>query len=409
MIGQRKKTLRYAASVLVVMLVAGLGYGLGRLQGATVISLPPASWTGDSESAAAWRELATSMEAAGARVFAATDDPLERREGLEYLGHLLSASLEMKVARGNPAAPRFTDWMGDYRKLLGDSPDATYHTAEISSAYRYEIVGNIADADYLGLMLYGTGLNGWNRAGANLSHEALAIDEDGNFRVMLSAEPPQEDVDWLPLDSDSHMVMVRQYFHDRASSRQATLEIRALPGGPAVARNDAAQAASVRAATGFFNDTLAGTLALSQMLSQRPNDPEPPKAYNPDFAGIFYPTVDNQYLGTWFRVQEDEALVVEGRVPDAPYWSASLQNRWLQSLDYEHHQVSLNDAHIATADGRYRLVISHRKPAAGNWLDAAGHVEGLLAIRYQLPRGETPPPTLTLVKFDELGSRVQAP
>jgi hypothetical protein len=267
MIEQRKKNLRYAASVLVVMLVAGLGYGLGRLQGATVISLPPASWTGDSESAAAWRELATSMEAAGARVFAATDDPLERREGLEYLGHLLSASLEMKVARGNPAAPRFTDWMGDYRKLLGDSPDATYHTAEISSAYRYEIVGNVVDADYLGLMLYGTGLNGWNRAGANLSHEAL---------------------------------------------------------------------------------------------------------------------------------------VVEGQVPDAPYWSASLQNRWLQSLDYEHHQVSLNDAHIATADGRYRLVISHRKPAAGNWLDAAGHVEGLLAIRYQLPRGETPPPTMTLVKFDEL-------
>ena len=159
---------------------------------------------------------------------------------------------------------------------------------------------------------------------------------------------------------------------------------------------------ALREATAFFNGTLGGTVALADMLFGRPNDPEPPRAYNPDFAGIFYSSFDNRYLGTWFRVEEDEALVVEGEVPDAPYWSVSLQNRWLQSLDYRHFQVSLNSSQIETRDGRYRIVVSHRRPPKGNWLDAAGHVEGILAIRHQLPRNETPGPALSLVKFDEL-------
>lgn len=394
------KNLIIAAIVTVLALAA---YGLGRQQGATVISAPAASWTGNSDAGAAWRELAVSLEAAGTRVFEATEEPRERREGLEYLTQLLSAAFEMKLAKGQPDQPRFTDWMRDYRKLLGDSPDAVYHSAQISNAFRYEISGNAGDADYLGVMLYGTGLNHWNRAAAGLSHEELSIDADGNFRIELGGEQPDdEQVDWLPLDPDIHMVMVRQYFLDRFDSRKATLNIRAIDSNAAASRDERSLASALREATAFFNSTLKGTVALANMLSSRPNDPEPPRAYNPDFAGIFYPSFDNRYLGTWFRVEEDEALVVEGDVPDAPYWSVSLQNRWLQSLDYRHFQVSLNNSRIETRNGRYRVVISHRRPASRNWLDAAGHVEGILAIRHQLPGSETPGPTLSLVKFDEL-------
>jgi len=63
--------------------------------------------------------------------------------------------------------------------------------------------------------------------------------------------------------------------------------------------------------------------------------------------------------------------------------------------------VGLNDQQIETEDGRYRIVVSHRKPPGVNWLDTAGHREGLLAIRYQLAR-DSQKPTLTLVKFSQL-------
>ncbi|MEE4659296.1 MAG: hypothetical protein V2J89_02440, partial [Halieaceae bacterium] len=153
--------------------------------------------------------------------------------------------------------------------------------------------------------------------------------------------------------------------------------------------------------TTFFNETVDGAIALADMMAQAPNSIDPPKSYSADFGGVFYPTFDNDYYGGWFYLEDDEALVVEGDVPDAPYWGVSLQNRWLQSLDYEHYQVGLNDHQIKTVNGRYRVIVSHQKPATGNWLDTAGHREGLLAVRYQLARNADKP-TLTVVKFADL-------
>ena len=118
---------------------------------------------------------------------------------------------------------------------------------------------------------------------------------------------------------------------------------------------------------------------------------------------MFYPTLDNEYYGGWLYLKDDEALVIEGAVPDAPYWSVSLQNHWLQSLDYEHYRVALNDHEITTENGRYRIVVSQRQPPAGNWIDTAGRREGLLSIRYQLSRGSEKP-SLTRVPFDQLGA-----
>ena len=121
-------------AVVALVLVAG-AYIAGSLSAGRTIEAPPAQWTEGSQAAEAWRGFLVSLEAAGARVFETTEDPGERLLGLQYLAQLASASLEMKVAKGNPADPAFTDWMSDYRKFLGDSPDAVYSTAEISSAF----------------------------------------------------------------------------------------------------------------------------------------------------------------------------------------------------------------------------------------------------------------------------------
>jgi hypothetical protein len=387
--------------LLAAALIAG-SYLLGTFNARKVISIPPAGWTEENEAAASWRELAASLESAGARVFAATDDPAERLEGLRYLAQLVSAALEMKLAKGSVQAPRFTDWMRDYRKFLGDSPDAVYHTAQLSPENEYEISGNRGDAEYLGFMLYGTGINGWNRAAANLSSESMTFDPEGNFRILISPrQPATGDADWLPLESDAHMVMARQYFHGREGKATARFTIRNLDGTgvPPAAESDVA--GGLVEAARFFNDTLDGAIALGELLSGSPNQIDPPAGYNPDFGGVFYPTLDNAYFGGWFRLEEEEALVVEGAVPDAPYWSLSLQNRWMQSLDYRHHPVALNDRAIRSEGGRYRVIVSHRRPPSGNWLSTAGRREGLLAIRYQLSQ-DAEAPSMKVVPFDAL-------
>lgn len=392
-----KKALALFAGIL---LIAG-AYFFGTIRGSDTVSAPSAEWADGSDTAKAWQELGISFEAAGAKVFEVTDDPRERRDGLQYLSQLMAAALEMKLTKGDRARPAFTDWMGDDRKILGDSPDAVYHTAEVSADHSYEITGQRGDAEYLGVMLYGRGLNGWNRAASNINHDTLQFDEFENFRVVMSKTKPKDGADWLHLEDDIHMVMVRQYFHDRPDKTEARFTIHNLNMPEIVIDNDIVLASRMRDAAMFFNDSLKGTLALADMLIATPNSSTPPTSYNQDFGGIFYPTEDNQYLGTWFSLLPDQALIIEGDAPDVDYWSISLQNRWLQSFDYENHQTSLDNHKIKTKDGRYRVVISAQKLKSENWLDTAGYNSGLIAIRYQLA-GKIPPPTMTVVKLADI-------
>ena len=393
------KKIGIGLAALVFMLGA---YTLGAMNARKVISIPAAEWAEGNEAAQSWREFSASLEAAGARVFAASADARERLEGLEYLAQLAAVSLEMKLAKGSQVNPQFTDWMNDYRKFLGDSPDAIYHTAELSPAYRYEVSGNRGDAEYIGFMLYGRQLNDWSRAAANLSSKSMHFDEAGNFTILLSKVAPTDpELNWLKLEDDIHMIMVRQYYHDRQDKTKADFTIRNLDAPKYETASEEEVATRLHNAAVFFNDTLDGAITLSSMLSTAPNSIDPPSGYSSDLGGIFYPTFDNEYYGGWFYLEDDEALVIEGAVPDAPYWGVSLQNRWMQSLDYKHHQIELNDHEITTENGRYRIVVSHRKPPSGNWIDTAGKREGLLSIRYQLSQGSERP-SLTLVKFEQL-------
>lgn len=256
-----------------IFLATGIGlliviaYMFGTLNASRTITIPPAAWTEDSQTADAWRQFVASLEAAGARVFAATADSQERLDGLDYLAQLATVSLEMKLAKGEDANPRFTDWMSDYRKFLGDSPDAIYHTAEVSLAFEYEISGNIGDAEYLGFMLYGTGINGWNRAAANISNDCMEFDESGNFTIILSKNKPADaDANWVQLDDDIHMVMVRQYYHGRASKNRANFTIRNLAPPAFRPATESELAGKLTNATTFFNDTLDGAIAVHGLI-----------------------------------------------------------------------------------------------------------------------------------------------
>ena len=399
-------------SLLVALILVGVAgaYLMGWMRSHTTISAPPTAWSENDDIAKAWHELSVSMEAAGAELMATARDDQDKKEGFQALSSLLSASLEMKLTKGDPLRPAFTDWMSDHRKFLGDSPDAIYLTAEISGDYDYEIIGNKADVHYLGIMLYGRLPNGWNRPAGNISSHDISFDEQGNFRLILSRNKPSDaDGDWLKLSRDVHMVMVRRYFHDRPNSQKASFQIRNLNESESREDNFLKTADGLRAATKFFNEAFRGTLALDRMQSKTLNSIDLPDSVDPDFVGIFYPTDDNAYFGTNFLIQEDEGLVLEGVAPNVEYWSVALMNRWMQTFDYETYQVDLNNSRIKVDDGRFKIIVAHQKPSADisaesgveNWLETGGLKHGLVTFRYQLYEGDEAP-TARLVKLKDL-------
>ncbi len=76
-------------------------------------------------------------------------------------------------------------------------------------------------------------------------------------------------------------------------------------------------------------------------------------------------------------------LLIEGRSPPCAYWDAQLWNRYMQSLGYRYHRVSLNHAQVRLeADGSFGLAVALRDPGLPNWISTAGHREGVVFCRW---------------------------
>ena len=61
----------------------------------------------------------------------------------------------------------------------------------------------------------------------------------------------------------------------------------------------------------------------------------------------------------------------------------ALHNHWMETLDYRYHRCVLNSA-TATVDpdGSVTCIVSPTDPGVANWLDTAGHLHGVVGVRW---------------------------
>jgi hypothetical protein len=106
--------------------------------------------------------------------------------------------------------------------------------------------------------------------------------------------------------------------------------------------------------------------------------------------------VENRPVIGRFDLALDEALIVEFEPPKGVYWSLSLGNPWLETINYGRHQSSLNGFQaVVDADGVARFVLASQDPGVANWLDTAGYSNGAMLLR--CVRTETAPTPRTRV------------
>jgi len=413
---RHSSTGKLLALLAATIIITSASFTLGKFSARDTISRPEMSWALGSTSSIKISDLSISLEHAAQSVRASRPNASEAalEVAYEYLSELLSASLEMYIARGDPRRPEFTDWMSGYRKFLGDSPDAIYSTAPVDASVEYEIGITTGSADYIGLVVYERNpLTGWNRVADSLSvfpetnSPPLQIRlSSGSFKAtgesevdsLVDAQPEHLS---LHLSHSSHMVMVREYFFGSQTRAPSTLSIRALDTAEHNLNHLAFQARA-EGAVNFFNQTWQGSLALADAMRATTNSFDRPAAVSPDFVGIFYPTPDNAYHGGAFALESDEALVIEGTIPDAAFWSITLQNQWMQSIETSKGTASLKGSQITNREGQFRVWISHLAPPPGeDWLNTGGETEGLVAIRYLLAESTVAPSA----RLQKLGDR----
>jgi hypothetical protein len=349
----------------------------------------------------AWEEFCDNLKAAGASLVypGAPRDAFNQAEGMRYLSRLTRGGLEAFVEYCDPSFPVLRRMAHETVKLGADNPDNHYFNAQISGKYSYRLRGNRNTVHYIGFFTqngnYGT-TGGMAPCGA-LEHRDLKLEDDGSFEIILSKSP--EGKNWLRIEDETTMVMVRQTFLDRFREVPAELIIENRDGrkapGPLTPQmvDEGLKTASmfVAGASLMFAKWAGGFQKHTNRLPLF--DPAVSNAAGGDAAIIYY--------HSHWKLAGDESLVIEVKPPDCDSWNFQLNNYWMESLDYRYFTICINKASAGYGPGgTVKVIVAHSDPGQPNWINTCGHHEGTMLWRwYRLAPGETAPePNCTVIK-----------
>lgn len=345
-------------------------------------------------------------------------DERERADGFRHLLRLASLATEQFVENGSSVHPAFTRWMAAGRKLLGDNPWTIYDSAQVNANNNYRIFGQRGRPTYLGFCIYGTKGNGDRCIVSNIDDSEIEFNDDGSFELFLSKERPAGVSNWVMLDDDASDVMVRQYFLNNDQSDKARYQIQALnvQATPAPLTEEELVRQIDRAA-GFFEETINVERTISAFSEEstpvllrngtRYEGDEDATTIDYKWIAKAMPSPAILYTGSWVNeLGDDEAVVVEGKAPQARYWSVQYLSRWMESPDYRACQVFFTQANtVLQPGGTFRVVVAHRDPGVSNWLDTTGLKSGNITVRALKSEDKELSLTFKRVKLSEIMSK----
>ena len=341
----------------------------------------------------------------------------DRTEGFRHIAHLLACGLDHHL-ESDPERPMFTRIVSPFRKIQGDNPDAVYQWTAIDGGTAYVIRGRNVGEGYLSFTVHGLEPDDPNkeRVIADVNFDSLVHGPDGTYELTVSPDDPPEGYagNWLtgapgrPLHRHPPLLRAARAGGGRPappSGAHHRAGRRSRAGAPvdrgAVRRPD-------RGGGGVRRLQDPGHAVARRAGSHSRSSPGSPTCFpSPTASAIRAWTcpgaVDAHYSMGPFVLGPDEALVLEGTIPECAFANVALWNRFMQTFEYRSHQTWLNRTQLEMgADGGYRVVVAHRDPGVPNWLDTEGHEIGIVFWRFFLADDRPGPITCTVVPVDEV-------
>jgi len=357
--------------------------------------------TGDVELAQAWSHLMHRLEDAAQMVEShpASRNRADLAAGMRHLLVLLAAGID-EALRFDPD-PILCVQRASTNDVVTwgmECPDCLYTRATLRGDESYRLLGNRGTARYVGLQT----MNGIAST-ANALVDELAVDGNGNFEVVLSAQ--ERNGNWMRIEGAHPTLTVRHFFYDWDTEVPSSLRIERI--GDPVHREvphidpDLVVSRQLLALGDFVHDNLEFFLQFGAAA--------PSNGFLPpiDRTAVGAAAENKPVIGRW-ELGSDEALILEVEPPQGVYWSFSLGNPWWETIHYGRHQSSLN-AHqaVVDSDGLVRVVVCRRDPGVLNWLDTAGFSNGAIILRC-VRTSTAPTPSARVVSFDEITSALPA-
>lgn len=377
----------------------------------------------------AWEDFCEVLKVAGRQIDEFGDQPsaLDRAEWYRFLTRVARSGLERLVENAEPSRPRLRDMV--WRQSINvQCPDHDHLMCQFDEARDYRITGARGTIPYFVMAVLtapapnDVGGRDWAPAGvpglkefdpsnlkttAFLGSQQIRVEADGTFEVILSQRDPGEGRNWLKLDPDTNCILIRLVWHERGKETAPTMRIERMDGAepvpttPALMANNLAWAA--QGVLGYAELVRNWWQGTQGDFVSKPNRLDYSRAQYLSNGGV----PDRHFaFGSW-RVDPEEALVLEFTPPECEYWNFQLCNIWQENLDtFEDgggYVTKFKNVH--EADGSIRIVIAARDPGiGGNWIDTFGHDKGLWGLRL-IRTVETVPVKLWRLPLADLAAR----
>ncbi|MUL66305.1 hypothetical protein BOO86_17670 [Mycobacterium sp. CBMA 234] len=306
----------------------------------------------------------------------------EYLEGLRAVARISSLCAQISV-EADTDQPRFFDMCSPTRMVGGPNPDGNYYLAMIRGDRTYRISGSRGTTTYLGFqVLAGTGLTP-RRMAAYVSDTELPL-SGGEFTLVLAGDEPSPellgDARWVQIPRDASSIVVREYIADRATERTSSLRIEALDAAPVAPLTDAELGEQLTAMAWTLLKLITLHRTIKPEMLTTPNVLLTAEAAD---LGAADTTPDNLYMIGTYRLEPDQALVLEFEPPDTRYWNVTLETIWHEVPEPGRRNVSVTNRGVAVGDDRLvRIAISAKDFGYGHWLDTGGRHRGFVLLRW---------------------------
>jgi hypothetical protein len=335
-------------------------------------------------------------------------------EGLDYLAGSVRASLQMAWS-WTPEHPFLVNSTNQHTKMGLDNPDTVYYHANVRPDATYVVRGRRGTTVDLSFQVLGGDYTPSSTPDGSTAFDDrdLAIAADGTFELSLGPADAPASAHHVSLPETARMLAIREVYGDWVGEERSALTIHRVDteGLPPTSRTDTAAVEKRYAvAAKMLLSRIRTWFAFPEWfyLNEPVNTLTEPRP-TPGGLASQWSSVGH------YDLADDEALVItvprdQASGHRAPYLGFQLGTVWYTSLDYLHHQTSLNhaQAHL-DPDGMIRVVVAEHNPGVANWVERCGHDRGYLQFRWQrLEAGLVPEdgPRMEVVKDHEVASRL---
>lgn len=336
----------------------------------------------DAELKASWDAFCDELKSAGELVFRETTPTrdIDRAKGFRLLARNIALGLQFHLENSDPDFPELLHYFDPLRKQGGDNTDALYVGAPINGSHTYRISGHRGSARYFAVTVLEDGDTPWGgKVVGNLIDSDIHVEQDGSFELIVG--PDDHPGNFIRTTPGSWRITFRQFFADWENEEPMKARIDCLSDvehnpvlSPQWVQDGLADTAAwVKESTFFWANMLDN-------WKVRPNDFVSYRQLDTSDIDV---TPGGEPLICFWKVPEDEALVIRVRPPNASYWAVEFGNYWWESMDYRYRLCNTNCHHAQLEDnGDLLLVVAHEDPGVPNWLDPSGHGEGYIAVRW---------------------------